>query len=142
MAEEKENAPQEKKKQIDYDALSWGLNAPVNTEINEFISVDDVRKKFGLPVTQGMDKDTRLGMDKNNVAFDTMFQSLTQHAIQEGQYPMSGFVGYAVLQQIAQNGMIRTCIQTVADDITREWIELTGGKNNSDDKLEKLECVF
>ena len=142
MAEEKENAPQEKKKQIDYDALSWGLNAPVNTEINEFISVDDVRKKFGLPVTQGMDKDTRLGMDKNNVAFDTMFQSLTQHAIQEGQYPMSGFVGYAVLQQIAQNGMIRTCIQTVADDITREWIELTGGKNDSDDKLEKLEDVF
>ena len=30
MAEEKENTPQEKKKQIDYDALSWGLNAPVN----------------------------------------------------------------------------------------------------------------
>ena len=142
MAEEKENSPQEKKKQVDYDALSWSLNAPVNTEIKEFISVDDVRKKFGLPVTQGMDKDTRLGMDKNNVAFDTMFQSLTQHAIQEGQYPMSGFVGYAVLQQIAQNGMIRTCIQTVADDITREWIELTGGKNDSDDKLEKLEDVF
>ena len=90
MAEEKENAPQEKKKQIDYDALSWSLNAPVNTEIKEFISVDDVRKKFGLPVTQGMDKDTRLGMDKNNVAFDTMFQSLTQHAIQEGSTRCQG----------------------------------------------------
>ena len=135
------SAPTAEKK-INYSELGIYLNAPVNsTMAREFTSVEDVKKRFGLPVTLGSDKKKREELVEG-FAFDTLYESLTQHAINEGQYPMAAFVGYAVLQQISQNGMIRTCIQTVADDITREWIELTGGKNESDEKLEKLADVL
>lgn len=135
------SAPTAEKK-INYSELGIYLNAPVNsTSAREFTSVEDVKKRFGLPVTLGSDKKKREELVEG-FAFDTLYESLTQHAINEGQYPMAAFVGYGVLQQISQNGMIRTCIQTVADDITREWIELTGGKNESDEKLEKLADVL
>lgn len=135
------SAPTAEKK-INYSELGIYLNAPVNsTMAREFTSVEDVKKRFGLPVTLGSDKKKREELVEG-FAFDTLYESLTQHAINEGQYPMAAFVGYGVLQQISQNGMIRTCIQTVADDITREWIELTGGKNESDEKLEKLADVL
>lgn len=131
----------EEKKRVNMLDIAGQLNAPVNSLQKSYTSVEDLRKNFGLPVSLGSNKKQRDDFDKG-FAFDAMFDSLTQHAISEGQFPMSGFVGYAVLQQISQNGMIRTCIQTVADDITREWIELTGGENDSDNKLEKLADVF
>lgn len=104
------------------------LRQPAEKIAQSFASVEDVKKAFSLPVTLGLNTDDRLAMDSAfSCGYDQMFSSLTQHGADLGQYPMTGFVGYGVLQQIAQNGMIRTCIQTVADDITREWIEVTGG---------------
>ncbi len=58
-----------------------------------------------------------------------------------GQFPTTSFVGYGVLQQIAQNGMIRTCIQTVADDMTREWIQVTGGDDVENEEIDKLQDI-
>ncbi len=52
---------------------------------------------------------------------------------------MTSFVGYGVLQNIAQNGMIRTCIQTVADDMCREWIQVEGGEDESADNVKTLQ---
>ena len=77
-----------------------------------------------------------------NMAFDSaggfnaIYESLTQHAYDLGQYPITSFVGYGVLQQIAQQGLIRACVQTIADDLSRKWIKLTGCDDS--DKLEKL----
>lgn len=104
-----------------------------------FAEVEDIRKFYGLPVTMAQPTEKRMAMD---MAFDhgytTMLESLQQHATELGQYPMTTFVGYGALQQIAQNGMIRTCVQTVADDCTREWIELTGGDDTDPDALALL----
>ena len=58
-----------------------------------------------------------------------------------GQYPMTSFVGYGALQQIAQQGMIRACIQTVADDMSRKWIKIHGGDNSDPDRVNDLEDV-
>ena len=138
---EVKNVTEEKKRRVDLFDLAGQLNAPVNSLQKPYMSVEELKKNFGAPVTLANNKKERDRIN-DGFAFDTMFDSLTQHAITEGQFPMSGFVGYAVLQQISQNGMIRTCIQTVADDITREWIELTGGENDSDNKLENLADVF
>lgn len=63
---------------------------------------------------------------------------LVDHAAELGQYPTTSFVGYGVLQQISQNAMIRTCIQVVADDCTREWIEVKGGDETDPETLSKL----
>lgn len=94
--------------------------------LGSFNTLEDVKKAFSLPISLGTDADTR---EELNLAFDsaggysTIFQSLTQHADSLGQYPLTAFIGYGALQQIAQNGMIRACVQTVADDVTRKWIE-------------------
>ena len=126
------------KQKIDIAELRAALNAPVGSNVSGFVSVDEIRVKnskdcrrfFGLPASLGMSKEEREKLN-DGFAWDTIYESLTEHAILEGQYPLSSFIGYGVLQQIAQNGMIRTCIQTVSDDIFRDWIELQGGKGAS-----------
>ena len=103
-------------------------------------SLKDVKEAFALPVTMsGLNQEQRNNL---NMAFDSaggfnaIYESLTQHAYDLGQYPITSFVGYGVLQQIAQQGLIRACVQTIADDLSRKWIKLTGCDDS--DKLEKL----
>lgn len=105
-----------------------------------FETEQDVRKRFALPVTLGTTKENRLAMDEQIASsglYSTIFESLQQHGYELGQFPTTGFLGYGALQQIAQNGMIRACVQTVADDITREWIQITGSKDS--EKVEALQ---
>lgn len=53
--------------------------------------------------------------------------SLLSHSLDMGQMPtMASFMGYAALQDISQNGIIRACIETVADDMLREFGTVTG----------------
>lgn len=97
-----------------------------------FESEADVRKRFALPVTLGATEEQRLAMDEqlaDSGLYGAIFRSLQQHGAEMGQLPMTAFVGYGTLQQIAQNGMVRACVQTVADDITREWIKVIGSKD-------------
>lgn len=97
---------------------------------------------YCLPATLGVTDAYRKKLDKEfseTVGMDSVVGSLTQHAIEMGQFPVTSFVGYGALQQIAQNGMIRNCIKTVADDITREWIKITGGDDTPPEKIEKLQ---
>lgn len=95
------------------------------------------REKFAPPVTLNK------GSDKANdsafsAGYDCLSQSLVGHAFDEGQFPLTSFVGYGVLENIAQNGMIRACISTVADDMTRRWITIEGGDEESS-RFEELQ---
>ena len=109
-------------------------------------SIEAVKKAFALPANNsGITQDQRMAMDtafEQAGGFDAIFSSLTQHATELGQYPMTSFVGYGALQQIAQQGLIRACIQTVADDMTRLWIELDGGNDADGDKLNTLKNLI
>ena len=110
-----------------------------------FDSLGKVREAFRLPVTMGAPKEEREALD---MAFDaagcysTIFESLQQHAYDMGQFPVTCFIGFGALQQIAQNGMIRACVQTVADDITREWIEVKGGDDTPQEDVRRLEDLL
>ena len=110
---------------------------PENAKI--FETVEKVRERFGPPVTLGASEEERLAQDEalaESGLYGAIYKSLQQHAYELGQYPVTSFIGYGALQQIAQNGMIRACVQTVADDITREWIQITGS-----DDAEKVEAL-
>ena len=98
------------------DALKWRKN-PVP-------SLDDVRRMYAPPVTLGAPEQARVAMD---AAFDAAGgYTLLQHSLAIGQFgSMASFLGYGALQNIAQNGLIRACIETVVDDMTRAWIELS-----------------
>ena len=92
------------------------------------VSLDKITALYRLPRTLGMNEKALIAQDSClSDSFDVIGGSLLAHASELGQYPMTSFIGYGALQQIAQNGMIRACIQTTADEMTREWITLTGG---------------
>ena len=94
------------------------------------VSLDKIKALYRLPRTLGMKKEDLIAQDAClSDSFDVIGGSLLAHAFELGQYPMTSFIGYGALQQIAQNGMIRACIQTTADEMTREWITLTGGED-------------
>ena len=91
----------------------------------------------------GTTEEVRLAQDAelaDTGLYSTIYKSLQQHGYELGQYPTTSFIGYGALQQIAQNGMIRACVQTVSDDITREWIQITGSDDGEKvDELQKLQ---
>ena len=107
-----------------------------------FETVEKVRERFAPPVTLGVSEKERLAQDEalSDAGFyGAIHRSLQQHGYELGQYPVTSFVGYGALQQIAQNGMIRACVQTVADDITREWITITGDDAEAVEEIQTLQ---
>ena len=86
-------------------------------------TIDQVKEKFAPPLTLGTPESVRLALDAQ--LEEDGYYSLIQHSIEMGVYDsMSNFMGYGNLQSIAQNGLIRACVETVSDDMTRNWIEL------------------
>lgn len=96
------------------------------------MTVEEVKKLYGPPQTLGTPEDVRIACDSQ--LEDCGVFSLLQHSFALGQMPQAQFLGYGVLQQIAQNGLIRACIETTADDMTRNWIDLKreGEKDDPD----------
>ena len=139
-----------KDKKIFTEDLAAALRTPFESgNVGPIKTLEDVKKFFALPRTMAYDsKDPaeaeRLNSEKLaqdsafEFGFTQIFESLMQHSANLGQYPSQSFIGYGALQQIAQNGMIRTAIQTVADDITREWITITGGDETDNELLDTL----
>ena len=110
------------------------------------MAFDEVRLRYGAPLTLGApaslreSERERLNQTLENVGiFDAVRSSLLEHTAELGQSPASYFMGYATLQNISQNAMMRACVQTVADDITKKWIDITGGDEQDKTKVEKLD---
>ena len=130
------------KKRLDADSLRDQLLSIPERTLKALTNLRAVKKEFGLPATMsGVTTQERRTL---NMAFDSaggfnaIYESMAMHATELGQFPITSFVGYGVLQQIAQNGMIRACIQTVADDVSRRWITLDGPA----EKVEVLERLL
>lgn len=109
------------------------------------LSLSEVRQRYKPADSLGGTQDARLAMDSQLDA-DGCY-SLLAHTIGNGTFPgmAANFLGYGALQSIAQNGLIRACIETVADDMTRNWIELKATdseREDDDDRLQKIEDEF
>lgn len=106
------------------------------------LTTKQIREMFQPPRTLGANEQARVALDSRLEA-DGCY-SLLQHSLQMGMYgSMASFLGYGALQNIAQNGMIRACVETVADDMTRNWIELTreGEDNTSAEADEQIKAL-
>lgn len=97
-------------------------------------TLDMVRQCYGPPVTFGVGaakaKEHQLTMD--SALSDQGFYTLLQHTFETGMLCPPQFLGYGQLQNLAQNGLIRACVSTVANDMTREWVEVVR-KGEKDD---------
>jgi len=118
-------------------ALALGLNRQIQKPKLAQLTKEEIERRFGLPETLATKYKAQLAQDDIFGGYGLMWNGLVAHAVAEGQFPMTGFVGYPALQQISQNGLIRACVQTIADDMTREWIELSG----SDDQAEHITAL-
>ncbi len=103
-------------------------------------TLDEVRQLYGPPRTLGASEEERLALD-SKLAEGGVY-TLLQHTFQLGQAAAPQFMGYGALQNMAQNGLLRACIETVADDMTREWITLRGGAADTGDRLKELEAAL
>lgn len=75
---------------------------------------------YKIPQTLG-NPEVRMAMDSK--LEESGFYGLLKHSLDLGALPCQGFVGYSFLQNIAQNGLLRACIDTIADDMTKEGLE-------------------
>ena len=81
------------------------------------LTPEEARRRFGPAQTLGAPEEVRLACDHQ------LAESGVYNLLQQYHDPAGQFMGYAALQDLAQNGLIRACISTVADDLTRAWIE-------------------
>lgn len=105
-----------------------------------YLTPVEVADRYGPARTLGAPDDARIAMDAQLEA-DGVY-TLLQHTLQLGQGAAPQFMGYGALQNIAQNGLVRACIETVADDMARAWISLKGGEKpdagGDDERLKTL----
>lgn len=120
--------------------IAFMLNTPQRAPSRHY-SQEEVKQLMTLPETMGAPAAAREQFD---LAFDaiggfsSMHASLNSHTHALGQMPVTAFMGYGALQAISQNGMIRACVQTVADDVTKKWIEVIGGEEEDKERVAKL----
>lgn len=114
------------------------------TRGEQLITLEDIKERYSLPVTNGAPEEER---ERLNMAFDhaggfdMIYNSLQGHTAALGQTPLTMFLGYGMLQQISQNGMVRACVQTIADDLTRKWIKIDSAEEDALKIVERLDTL-
>ncbi|MDR1920267.1 MAG: DUF1073 domain-containing protein [Candidatus Adiutrix sp.] len=132
------SSPPGPKRSFSWPFAAGGAAAPIPT-------LDDLRAKFGPARTLGASEEIRLAAD--SALESSGAYSLMQHASQMGlgYGPGCGgqFLGYAALSALAQDGLVSACVETVADDLTRAWIELNraGDEHIDDTEAEALTAL-
>lgn len=100
---------------------------------------DDVRRMYGPARTLGAPKDHQLAMDgalESCGAYGLIQSSMGMGCALGTGNP--GFLGYAFLSTLAQNGLIRAGVETVADEMTRKWAEIKGADTGDDARIKAL----
>ena len=94
--------------------------------------MDRARSLFAPARSLGAPETERLAQDSALAASGAY--SLIAHALEMGQIGgQNTFLGYGILQNIAQNPLIRACVEVVADDLTANWIQLESPADEVDD---------
>lgn len=93
--------------------------------------------EYKRPITLGMPQDKSVAMDECIKCTD----GIINHFAPEWQaLAAPKFLGYALLSSIAQDPLIRAGIETICDDMTRKFIELTSkGDEDLSVKIDDLE---
>lgn len=86
------------------------------------LTIEEARRRYSPPQTLGCPEERRIAMD--NALADAGYYSLLQHTAEMGMLQTPQFMGYGALQALAQNALIRSCVSTVANDMTRKWITI------------------
>lgn len=97
------------------------------------ISPARARTLYSPAVTLGASEEVRIACD--SALQDAGVYNLLAHSIMMGQMPLTSFMGYAALQQLQQNSLIRTLIQVPCRDMMAPGFDLRIDKRDEDSAL-------
>ncbi|MEG2172364.1 MAG: DUF1073 domain-containing protein [Desulfovibrionaceae bacterium] len=103
------------------------------------MTMEQIRATFGPARTLGQPDAVHVAMDA--ALEECGAYGLMQHTFQMGNMlgaGTTGFLGYAYLSMLAQNGLIRAGVETVADEMTRKWVEIKGADTEDDTNIKTL----
>lgn len=103
------------------------------------ITPEDARRMFAPARTLGMPENTHIAMDAA-LAGAGVYDLISHSSCMGADFGPAGqgFLGYAYLAMLTQNGLIRAGVQTVADEMTRKWAEIKGADTGDDDRIKQL----
>ena len=92
----------------------------------EYKNSHNVTKPFDPPKTLGMPTDKRTKEYKNVMAMDRCIKNVLSGFNTDAAFMAApAFVGYAMLSNVSQEALIRAGVETVADEMTRKFIQWT-----------------
>lgn len=106
---------------------------------------EEAWRLYAPPRTLGVTEEHQLAMDEHLQACG--YSSLISHSIGLGMGISEiapQFLGYPYLAGLSQNGIIRAGVTTVAEEMTKKWVEIKrGGKvAKNDDKVKRLTAAL
>lgn len=113
------------------------------------ISPDEAWRMYAPPRTLGASEEAQLAMDAH--LQECGYSSLISHAIGLGMgfsEIAPQFLGYPYLAGLSQNGLIRAGVTTVAEEMTKRWVEIkregadSGHDKGVEDKIKRLSAAF
>lgn len=79
-------------------------------------------------------------MPKNAIAMDS---SGSLGGFGSDYFYSTGFVGYPILAELAQISEYRSVVETTANEMTRQWIEIKSiGENDNSDKIKQIQEFY
>ena len=96
------------------------------------LSTADALERYSPPRTLGATEEHQLAMDAH--LRESGFHSLLSHAVNLGmglEETTPQFLGYAYLAGLSQNPIIRAGVTTVADEMTKRWVQIKDGDKRS-----------
>ena len=104
----------------------------------DILTVDEVQRMYGPCRTRGYHNNEVVRTAQDAALASSGVYSLLQHTICSGLIgTMPQFVGYGVLSNLTQDGLIRSGIEMRADEMTRKWIELTHSGQDKEAEQER-----
>jgi phage-related protein (TIGR01555 family) len=100
----------------------------------------DRSRLFAPPRTLAQVPDeVRAASDQALATLDSL--GIFEHTFEMGQYPAWQFLGYSFLSKLTENGIVKACVTSVVDDMTRSWIEIVRQGDDKDESRDKLKAI-
>lgn len=112
--------------------------------MSEYKNNRNIKDPFAPPVTLGKPVDKRTSEYKEVMTMDACIKNVLSGFKNEATFVAApSFVGYAMLSNVAQEALIRAGVETVADEMTRKFIQWTydddDGKKDKEKELAFME---
>lgn len=111
---------------------------PFIEECEQKLTEEEIRRRFRPAVTAAHRQESPNFAAQDAALQDSGVYDLLSDTLLGGGCSMPYFLGYGVLASLTQDGLIRAGVSAIADEMTRQWIELQRSSEGSGEDDEVL----